>query len=638
MTKQTINLGTAANNGNDGDDARTAFSKVNDNFTEVYALAGGAQPVNTKLTTLAAAVWAANQLQYQTGAGTVANTPLTVAARALLDDPDSPAMRVTLGLGGQILQALQALTMTANGVPYMASASTMAVQPSSAFGRGLWNLANGGAGRVAFGALGEGDFGIGNALSLAAGTDLNTLTTPGMYAYTSGSLPPNSPYGAAQYIEVLGRSAYPAQVVRPIYGTGDTTWTRFAKTANPTSAAADWGGWLPSKLGNFGIGERQSPDTTDAELSSGTADTGLLNGMSRIIVGGTAGGAYKGLPNQDTYAITTNRSSSGVYTHQLASGHAANRLYFRRASSVDFEPLVKFGDAGIGLSNQASMPGNSLLVPQGSGFWGGTSQGTAGMPTDTVNNGTGIWTAGYTGAAFHFAIATVNRKFHFGYSAGNGNPVTVSEVFHQNNSAALPLTTPLAPSTDNNRQLGTSGARWSVVYSATGAINTSDAREKTPVDSLSENEAEAAKLLSKEIGVYRWLKMVEEKGDSARKHIGLTVQRAIQIMESCGLDPFSYGFICYDEWEDEFEHSEAVTEPVMTEEVWGNDPEGLAYLVSPSVQALDEHGEPMYRVITEATDVQVKWGGNRYSFRYDELNLFIAAGIESRLSALEQRM
>ncbi|MGV2835726.1 pyocin knob domain-containing protein, partial [Pseudomonas shirazensis] len=261
MAQQIVSLGTAPN-GNDGDDARTAFSKVNDNFTEVYALAGGAQPANAKLTALAGAVWAANQLQYQTGAGTVANTPFTVAARALLDDADSPAMRATLGLGGQILQALQALTMTANGVPYMASASTMAVQPSSAFGRGLLNLAGEAAGRAAFGALGVGDYGIGNALTLAGGTNLNALTTPGVYAFTSGSALVNSPYGAACYVEVFGRAAYPWQIVSPIYGTGDTFWTRSAKVATPTTAAADWGAWLPTKLGNFGIGERQSPDIT----------------------------------------------------------------------------------------------------------------------------------------------------------------------------------------------------------------------------------------------------------------------------------------------------------------------------------------------------------------------------------------
>lgn len=106
MAKQTINLGTAANNGNDGDDARTAFNKVNDNFTEVYALASGAQPANAKLTALASAAWAANQLQYQTGAGAVANTPLTAAGRALLDDADASAQRATLGLGNAAVATL----------------------------------------------------------------------------------------------------------------------------------------------------------------------------------------------------------------------------------------------------------------------------------------------------------------------------------------------------------------------------------------------------------------------------------------------------------------------------------------------------------------------------------------------------
>jgi len=35
MAKQTINIGTAANDGS-GDPLRTAFDKCNDNFTEVY--------------------------------------------------------------------------------------------------------------------------------------------------------------------------------------------------------------------------------------------------------------------------------------------------------------------------------------------------------------------------------------------------------------------------------------------------------------------------------------------------------------------------------------------------------------------------------------------------------------------------
>ena len=39
MAKQTVNLGTSANKG-DGDPLRTAFTKVNANFTEVYGLLG----------------------------------------------------------------------------------------------------------------------------------------------------------------------------------------------------------------------------------------------------------------------------------------------------------------------------------------------------------------------------------------------------------------------------------------------------------------------------------------------------------------------------------------------------------------------------------------------------------------------
>lgn len=35
MAKQTINIGTSANKG-DGDPLRTAFTKINANFTEVY--------------------------------------------------------------------------------------------------------------------------------------------------------------------------------------------------------------------------------------------------------------------------------------------------------------------------------------------------------------------------------------------------------------------------------------------------------------------------------------------------------------------------------------------------------------------------------------------------------------------------
>lgn len=139
--------------------------------------------------------------------------------------------------------------------------------------------------------------------------------------------------------------------------------------------------------------------------------------------------------------------------------------------------------------------------------------------------------------------------------------------------------------TDNAITCGGPSNRFSTVYAGTGTINTSDAREKTPVVSLTDPEIAAAKDLAKEIGSYQFLSAVAAKGAEARHHIGMTVQRAIEVMTAHGLDPFRYGFICHDEW------AATETEPA----------------------------------------------GDRYSFRPDELLLFIARGFEARLSALEAK-
>lgn len=185
MSIDPINIGGAANDGN-GQNLRSGGQIINANFAELdqrtalaQETAEGRQPTNLKLTAIAGSIWAANQLMFTTGSGTVAMTPLTVAARALLDDPDSTAMRVTLGLGGQILQALQALAMTANGLPYFASATTMAVAATTAFGRGLLGVADGAAGRAALGALGAGQesIGIGQTWREVSGRAIGTIYT-----------------------------------------------------------------------------------------------------------------------------------------------------------------------------------------------------------------------------------------------------------------------------------------------------------------------------------------------------------------------------------------------------------------------------------------------------------------------------
>jgi hypothetical protein len=190
------------------------------------------------------------------------------------------------------------------------------------------------------------------------------------------------------------------------------------------------------------------------------------------------------------------------------------------------------------------------------------------------------------------------------------------------------------PTQDNSRALGSSTNRWSTVYAGTGTINTSDAREKTAVSPLTDAEINAAKALAKEIGTYQWLESVKEKGGQARLHVGFTVQRAIEILQSFGLDPMRYGFICYDAWPEQ---------PETTQEVeYGNlhtaDGRVFQDIRKPDIDSPNLIGCKWETTRTE-TEVVLPYraAGDRYAFRYDELSMFLARGFEARLAALEAK-
>lgn len=154
----------------------------------------------------------------------------------------------------------------------------------------------------------------------------------------------------------------------------------------------------------------------------------------------------------------------------------------------------------------------------------------------------------------------------------------------------------IVPVQDGIKNAGSASNRLGTIFAATGTINTSDARLKTDVRPMSEAEIAAASDLSSEIGFFRWVNSVDNKGEDAREHCGLTVQRAMEVMRQHGLDPFNYGFICYDAWDEQ-------------------------------VELNDETGEVLRTIPA----------GDRYSFRFDQLTLFIARGMEERIKLLENK-
>lgn len=228
-----------------------------------------------------------------------------------------------------------------------------------------------------------------------------------------------------------------------------------------------------------------------------------------------------------------------------------------------------------------------------------------------TNAGNGIFTNPTNGAFVRVYGSTAAGHSNELHLSGSGG------VLIDNNTS---ITGNFLPSADNTYSLGNTSFRFSQTWCTAGAFNTSDARLKTEVTPLNDIEKQAAAALSKEIGTWQWLESIKDKGvDKARHHVGLTVQRAQEVLESFGLDPWRYGFMSYDKWDDEFVEHAAIeaADAVLDED--GN-------IVTPEIEAKD------------AWTQQTKVAGDAYAFRYDQLNLFIAAGIEYRLAALEAKL
>lgn len=146
----------------------------------------------------------------------------------------------------------------------------------------------------------------------------------------------------------------------------------------------------------------------------------------------------------------------------------------------------------------------------------------------------------------------------------------------------------LYPRADNAYSLGTGSFRPSVIYAATGTINTSDGREKQQVRDLDATEKLVALRCKQIIKAYKWNEAVADKGDDARIHFGVIAQEVQQAFADEGLDADRYGLFCYDEWEAKEEQID----------------EESGFVIQSAVAA-----------------------GNRYGVRLDQLLAFIVAAL-----------
>lgn len=165
----------------------------------------------------------------------------------------------------------------------------------------------------------------------------------------------------------------------------------------------------------------------------------------------------------------------------------------------------------------------------------------------------------------------------------------------------------LLPGADNTRTLGSAALRWSTVYAGTGAINTSDEREKQDIEGIPDTWLDA--WADVQYSRFRFRDAVETKGGAARWHCGLVAQRVIDAFRKRGVDPFAAGIVCWDEWGDRFE-------PVM-------------------VNVLDDKGDPTGEQRPTGEQVQVQKAGDRFGVRYEEALVLEAALMRRELARLK---
>ncbi|RVO65707.1 tail fiber domain-containing protein [Sinorhizobium meliloti] len=176
------------------------------------------------------------------------------------------------------------------------------------------------------------------------------------------------------------------------------------------------------------------------------------------------------------------------------------------------------------------------------------------------------------------------------------------------------------PASDNLISNGTASFRWKEVFAGTGTINTSDERAKLEIEAITDIILDA--WADVEYTQFKMVDAVAEKGVAARLHFGLVAQRVRDAFAAHGLDPYAFGVLCYDQWDDV---TAAVMEDYEAQLVSeGSDGEEIVELISQS-RATGEK-------------IVVRAAGDQFGLRYAEAFALEAAYQRRRMARIESQL
>ena len=319
----------------------------------------------------------------------------------------------------------------------------------------------------------------------------------------------------------------------------------------------------------------------------------VVGGVTYNRATGNATGAFVRLVGNEAMTITNNTVNGGVFNNDflLNNGDYTSSISVNVCQNVTEAGIILTDYTGLGTFSGEIQTNNTRQITDEINAYGAITAATV----VKANNGLSeffsnsqnwsLWLK--FNAATNGCLVGSPGANQFQVSTNGGTPLLIVDS-----------TVATRPGADNTYKLGTASFLWSEVFAGNGTINTSDERSKQDIALLNEAEKRVALALKGLIKKFRFKDAVALKGESARTHIGVVAQEVKAAFESEGLDPFAYGILCYDEWEE-------TQEPIVELQDF-----------------IDEKtGETSQRHVVVGTKTIP--AGNRYGIRYDQMFAFI---------------
>jgi hypothetical protein len=284
---------------------------------------------------------------------------------------------------------------------------------------------------------------------------------------------------------------------------------------------------------------------------------------------GYSGGAYKFSIGSTTQSLLWDGSTlnitgnfvgkSALFNGSTTSGSSTATVIIKPSTTSGANSLTVEG-TGAGYAIGVSSDSTTTPAISSQGFWYGVEG--IGFAPGTTRAAIGVRGIAYgqntvggqfeeSGESTSLALKAVGKAVITGDLTVNGSTVTTNGgyiVLNGTNGAVqaaggssvtVALSGRFSPTTDNTTTCGGVGARWSVVYAATGTINTSDERDKTILgSSLGLSFINALEPVS-----YKWkIGGVDAEGNprpGVRTFHGLKAQQVKATLDSLGVDDFA---------------------------------------------------------------------------------------------------